>query len=148
MSQIKCSRRITATKTQVFDYMLSPENWPDLLRQDIEVEVKVAPEDLKEGNVYKLNMTRFGFSQPVELNILNCINKSSVTYKQTHGLFSRWVHTQTFEDLEGGETLVTDIVEYQLPLGLLGYLLDDLLIRQDMKNILERRLDTVVSHFS
>ena len=148
MSQIKCSRRVTATKSQVFDYMLAPNNWPDLLRQDIEVEIQVAPEELKTGNIYKLNMARYGFSQPVELAVLSCQNKSSVTYKQTHGLFTKWLHTQTFEDLEGGETLVTDVVEYQLPLGLLGYLLDDLLIREDMKKILDHRLDVVVSHFA
>ncbi|MCB0356000.1 MAG: hypothetical protein KDD40_03280 [Bdellovibrionales bacterium] len=148
MSQIKCSRPISASKQQVFDYMLNPKNWPDLMHHDIEVELIVAPEVLQVGNIYKLNMSRYGFSQPVELTILSCQSNSTVTYKQTHGLFRKWNHTQNFEDLEGGETLVTDIVEYSLPMGVLGHLLDDLLIREDMKRILEHRLDVVVSHFS
>lgn len=148
MSQLKCSHRIVAPKTQVFEYMLSPQSWSDLLRQHIEVEMKVAPQEVKAGNIYKMTMTRFGLAQPVELKILNFQKNITVTYKQTHGLFSKWVHTQNFEELEGNETLVTDIVEYQLPLGLIGHLLDDLIVRQDMKRILEDRLHQVASHFS
>ncbi|MCB9026306.1 MAG: hypothetical protein H6625_08320 [Bdellovibrionaceae bacterium] len=148
MSQFKCSRRIMAPKSQVFEYMLSPQSWPDLLRQHIQVEMQVVPQELRSGNIYKMTMSRFGLAQPVELKILNYIKNTSVTYKQTHGLFSKWIHTQNFEDVEGSETLVTDIVEYQLPLGLIGHLLDDLLVRQDMKNILEDRLNLVASHFS
>jgi len=148
MSQIKCSRKIFAPKSQVFEYMLNPQSWPDLLRQHIQVEVQVAPQEVKAGNVYKMTMTRFGFAQPVELVVLSCQKNSSVTYKQSQGLFTKWIHTQTFEELEGSETLVTDIVEYQLPMGLIGYLLDDLLVRQDMKVILEDRLNQVAAHFT
>lgn len=148
MSQIKCSRRISAPKNQVFEYMLNPKHWGNLLRQHIDVELQVASEELKVGNVYKMTMTRMGLSQPVELEILNIQKNTTVTYKQSQGLFAKWIHTQNFEDVEGSETLVTDIVEYQLPLGLLGHIADDVWVRQDMKRILEDRLYGVALHFS
>jgi hypothetical protein len=53
-----------------------------------------------------------------------------------------------FEEHGENETLVTDLVDYQIPLGLLGYLADDLLIKGDMRRLLSARLEKAKEHFS
>lgn len=148
MSQIKCNIIVPASRSSVFEYMMEPKHWIGMLSKDIEVDIQVAPKEMQVGNVYKMTMTRYGLTQPVEIAIQDFQKSSVVTYKQNLGLFSRWIHTQKFEDVENGQTLVTDIVEYQLPFGVLGHLLDDLLVRQDMKSVLTHRLEKVVRHFS
>ncbi len=146
MSQIKCNITVQAKRVQVFEYMMNPENWPVMLQNDIDVELRVVPKEMDVGNIYKMTMSRFGFSQPVEILIQDFQKNLSVTYKQINGLFSKWIHTQKFEDVEGG-TLVTDVVEYQLPFGLFGHLVDDVFVRHDMKSVLEHRLENMYSHF-
>ncbi len=147
MSQIKCSRLLKASRQSVFEYMMLPDNWVSMLSYDINVDLNVVPETMESGNIYKMNMTRFGLSQPVEIVILEYQKNTSVTYKQVHGLFAKWIHTQSFEDTNDGCTQLTDIVEYKLPFGVLGHLLDDLLIRENMKSILQNRLQKAARAF-
>jgi hypothetical protein len=40
---------------------------------------------------------------------------------QVEGLFAAWTHTMKFDERGDRETLVTDLVDYQVPLGLLGF---------------------------
>ena len=48
-----------------------------------------------------------------------------------------------FEDHGEGYTLVTDLVDYTLPFGILGNLSDDLFVKSDMTRILRSRLERV-----
>jgi hypothetical protein len=53
-----------------------------------------------------------------------------------------------FEEHGPTQTLVTDIVEYEIPFGILGKLADDFFIRHDLKNILEHRLNRGILRFN
>jgi ligand-binding SRPBCC domain-containing protein len=72
---------------------------------------------------------------------------SRLTYRQIEGIFTAWTHTMKFEEHGESETLVTDLVDYQVPLGLFGFLADDLLIKGDMRRVLAARLQKAKEHF-
>ena len=59
--------------------------------------------------------------------------------EQQRGPFRRWWHEHTFATLADGQTRMTDVVEFQSPFGLLGYLADGLVLRRYMPHLLRQR---------
>ncbi len=57
---------------------------------------------------------------------------------QLKGPYARWHHTHTFESLGGG-TLVTDRVEYRVPLGYLGQMTCGFFVKKDIEKIFDHR---------
>jgi ligand-binding SRPBCC domain-containing protein len=60
------------------------------------------------------------------------------TDMQERGPYSLWQHTHTFEAVPGGVRM-TDVVEYALPLGVLGVIMHSLIIENKLKEIFKFR---------
>ncbi len=58
--------------------------------------------------------------------------------EQVAGPYRRWLHEHTFEAVDGG-TLVRDLVDYELPLGPLGYLAHAALVARQLRDIFDYR---------
>lgn len=58
--------------------------------------------------------------------------------QQARGPFREWWHEHTFI-MQGGSTLMTDVVRYSAPAGPLGRLIDGLFLRSYMQRLLELR---------
>lgn len=101
---------------------------------------------LEKGCEFLFLMSRYGIEQPVRFKVEKLVTGISLTYSQVSGVFLSWRHTVKLEEQEGG-TLVTDIVEYELPFGIFGKLVDDFMVRLDVKKMLEHRMKNVVEHF-
>ena len=147
MAHIQLSELIEAPRSEVFEYLTTPSNQPFLLEPAIHVEALSPDLQMKRGDELHFNMTRFGLSQSIRFRIEDVLPGSRLTYRQTEGVFATWTHTMKFEEHNEKTTLVTDLVDYQLPLGLLGFLADDLLIKRDMSRILQQRLIKAREHF-
>jgi uncharacterized protein len=61
---------------------------------------------------------------------------------QLKGPYSLWHHTHSFEPLGSG-TLMTDIVRYKLPAGLVGRLVAQAWVDSDVEKIFAYRRETV-----
>lgn len=59
--------------------------------------------------------------------------------EQQRGPFRRWRHEHTFTPLANGQTRMIDIVQFQSPFGLLGYLADSLVLGHYMPHLLQQR---------
>lgn len=148
MAHLQISAIIPAQRSAVFDLLCSPERLGQLLIDNIQVELTLGAETLARGSEYRFVMTRYGLSQPVLLRVEEVWKNSRMTYRQMEGLFADWIHTMKFEDHGDDQTLVTDYVDYRLPLGLLGYLADDLLVRGDVERFLNARLNRARDYFA
>lgn len=132
---------------EVFDYLTDVNQLPFLLQPHIEVQVVTPEVPLKRGNEVHMMMTRFGLSQSIRFQIEDVLRGSRLSYRQSEGVFASWVHTMKFDEHGENSTLVTDIVDYQLPMGLFGHLADDLLLKGDMTRVLGQRLLKTKEHF-
>ena len=65
---------------------------------------------------------------------------------QLSGPYRLWRHTHTFEDVPGG-TRMSDEVEYELPLGLLGDLAHTLFVRRRVEAIFDHRRKVIGARF-
>ncbi len=66
---------------------------------------------------------------------------------QLRGPYRRWEHEHTFESVESG-TMVRDEVEYEVPFGALGDLVNRLVIRGDLERIFRHRSRVVDAVFA
>ena len=62
--------------------------------------------------------------------------------KQLRGPYAIWEHTHHFEEVAGGVKM-TDEVKYALPLGWLGIMAHDVLVRKKLKQIFDFRAITL-----
>lgn len=141
MAHIQCSRLLPAPRSQVFDLLSEPIHLTDLLKDTIDVQAKFSFDNpVRKGAEFSFIMTRFGLSQPVTFRVEDYVKGSRLTYKQSEGLMYNWYHTMKFEDFGDKQTLVTDLVEFELPFGVFGHIANDLFVKSDLKNVLEKRL--------
>jgi ligand-binding SRPBCC domain-containing protein len=57
---------------------------------------------------------------------------------QTRGPYRSWRHVHTFEETAGGTRIIDD-VDYELPLGLLGWLAHAMFVRRTLERIFDYR---------
>jgi ligand-binding SRPBCC domain-containing protein len=148
MAHIQLSEVISAPRFEVFDFITNPAHLPELLSPLVTVEVLTPAIDYRRGAEAHFQMTRYGLTQTVRFRIEDVLRGSRLTYRQTEGLFSAWSHTIKCEEHGERHTLLTDIVDYNLPMGLLGNLTDDLWLKSDMRKLLEQRLLKAKEHFA
>lgn len=65
---------------------------------------------------------------------------------QIRGPYAFWHHTHTFEQTDQG-TIMTDIVQYILPFGILGRLVHAFTVEGQLKNIFEYRARKIEEYF-
>ncbi len=147
MAHLQISQIIPATRLDAFAYLTNPQMLPELLEPHIQVEVLSPEVSVQRGHEFHFMMTRLGLTQSVRLRIEDCLRGSRFTYRQVEGLFLTWTHSIRFEEHGERMTVVSDIVDYTLPMGVLGSLADDLIVKRDMTRLLESRLQKAKQHF-
>lgn len=147
MAHLQISQLISASRMEVFDYLTDPNNMPELLKPSLDVKVVTPEVALKRGNEVHFMMSRFGLSQSIRFRIEDILRGSRLSYRQSEGVFASWSHTIKFEEHGETGTLVTDLVDYQVPMGLFGHLADDLILKNDMSRLLAHRLQKAKDHF-
>jgi ligand-binding SRPBCC domain-containing protein len=89
----------------------------------------------------------FGIQMKWKTEIVNVAEGRYFTDKQIKGPYTAWEHTHYFEERSGG-VLMTDIVHYQLPFGVIGLLLHHLLIRSRIESIFSYRTSRLKTLFA
>ena len=147
MSSLRCQKVIEAPLMDVFRYITNPDTLSHQLNGHIEIKWQNPGIEMQPGAEFLYVMGRFGVEQPIRYRVDKFIPGSILSYQQLEGFLNTWFHTVKFEEVEKG-TLVTDLVEYEVPFGLLGRVVDDFWWREDLKKILLGRLENIQSHFS
>jgi ligand-binding SRPBCC domain-containing protein len=67
---------------------------------------------------------------------------------QIRGPYALWHHTHEFVALADGSTEMTDVVRYRVPFGVLGLVMDKLLVNRDVRAIFDFRRSEIEKIFS
>jgi ligand-binding SRPBCC domain-containing protein len=148
MAHLQISQLISAPRLEVFDFLTDPNNLSFLLKPTVNVQVVSPDVAIKRGNEVHFTMSRYGLSQSIRFRIEDVLRGSRLSYRQSEGVFASWSHTIKFDEHGENGTLVTDLVDYQVPMGLIGHLLDDLVLKRDMNRLLLQRLIRADQHIS
>jgi ligand-binding SRPBCC domain-containing protein len=128
----------------VFKQLTDPALVESQLKGKVAVKWQNPGIDMRVESEFSYLMERFGVEQQLRFKVDRLVLGNSITYSQVEGPFRSWSHTLKFEDHGPDGTLVTDLIDYEMPFGLLGRLLDDLWWRQDLLQILKRRVTAIV----
>jgi ligand-binding SRPBCC domain-containing protein len=140
MAHLQISQIIPAPRMDVYNYLTDPNQLPFLLSPTVDVQVLTPEIQLRRGNEFHFMMTRFGFTQSVRFQVDDVLAGTRLVYRQAEGLFASWTHAMKFEEHDKESTRVVDLIDYELPFGLLGFLVDDVVIKSDLTKLLRARL--------
>jgi uncharacterized protein YbjT (DUF2867 family)/ligand-binding SRPBCC domain-containing protein len=79
----------------------------------------------------------FGLSWRMTSGLTGFVRPAKFVDEQLRGPFARWRHEHRFED-QGDSTLITDRIDYEVPLGPLGRVADSLFLRGYLTRLMER----------
>jgi ligand-binding SRPBCC domain-containing protein len=147
MGHVQVSRLIPASAGDVYRYITDLSNLPQWLDPSLEVEFPSNPPILRPMSEFELKFTRFGHEILARFRVDELKVREKFSYRQMSGFFKAWVHTQLLSVHDAKTTLLTDVVDFTLPYGVIGSLVDDLIGRSDVEKLLKHRLLKVEERF-
>jgi ligand-binding SRPBCC domain-containing protein len=139
MGHVQVSRLIQAPALALFDFLAQPENATASVASVLRIEFAAAPKSFEPGTEFEAAITRYSLTTRTVFRIEEMAPPHRVSYRQIAGLLRSWEHTQIIEKHDGDSALLTDVVDFRLPFGILGSLFDDLFFRGDVIRALRSR---------
>jgi len=111
----------------VFTYFARPEHISDQIKTDV-VGMQVVPMDIKEGmgvgTTFRIIGDFSGKRLEWDCETTEFIKNEKISAKQIEGPFKKWQITNEFKALGDNLTRITMSVDYVMPFGPLGAILD------------------------
>jgi len=139
--QLHKTQKIPASIDQIWDFISSPANLKKITPEymGFNITSKLLSEKMYPGMIisYKVSPV-FGIKMTWVTEITQVKEKEYFVDEQRVGPYSMWHHEHKIEPIEGG-VLMTDIVSYKPPLGILGSIANSILIKKQLKEIFDFR---------
>ncbi len=131
----------------VWQFFSNAENLERLTPKFLNFKILTpCPIEMGKGAKIDYRIKLFGVPMNWRTEILAYEPKHMFIDNQMSGPYARWHHTHTFEAADGG-TMMTDDVEYRVPLGPLGSIAHGLFVRRTLGQIFTYRRDAVTEIF-
>ncbi len=148
MAVLEFSTEINATQKELFDFHTNFKNVAIVTPPVFEVRFVMIPDSMAEGSEMTVEIKQFGFWIPWDVKVKELIpNSLLVDYQSGRGPFKSWKHKHLFT-IRNSRTVLTDRIEYQLPFGILGLLVDIILMRFIQKMVFAYRHKKTKEYFS
>lgn len=147
--QLRTIQKIPSNVSEVWDFISSPANLkritPDHMGFDI--ITPELPEKMYPGMIIAYKVSPFlGLKMTWVTEITHIREKAYFVDEQRVGPYSIWHHEHQIKSIDGG-VLMTDIVSYKPPMGILGSIANELFIRKQLKTIFDFREKALVDIF-
>ncbi|MGB0915990.1 MAG: SRPBCC family protein [Flavobacteriales bacterium] len=133
---------------EAWRFFSAPENLNEITPPEMKFEIltkdipKVYAGQIIQYNVSPFPLIKMGWVT----EITQVQEKKLFIDEQRFGPYTFWHHQHIFEEQEGG-VLMTDILHYKVPLGIVGKMMDYLVINKKVNAIFEYRTKTLVNKF-
>jgi ligand-binding SRPBCC domain-containing protein len=139
--QLHKTQKIPATINEVWDFISSPANLKKITPEymGFNITSKLLSEKMYPGMIisYKVSPV-LGIKMTWVTEITQVKEKEYFVDEQRVGPYSMWHHEHKIEPIDGG-VLMTDIVSYKPPFGILGSIANSILIKKQLKEIFDYR---------
>ncbi len=127
LTLVRKSIDIKTPVDSVFTYFARPEHVSDQIKND-SVGMTVIPMDIKEGmgvgTTFRIIGDFSGKRLEWDCETTEFIRNEKIVAKQIEGPFKNWAITNEFKSLGDNLTRITMSVEYEMPFGPLGAIMD------------------------
>ncbi|MDB3905566.1 SRPBCC family protein [Crocinitomicaceae bacterium] len=144
MYQLKRTQFIKTDLKTAWDFFSSPGNLkkitPDYMGFDVKTEL---PEKMYEGLMIEYTVKPLlGIPMNWITEIKTVKELEFFVDEQRKGPYKIWHHEHHFKEVDGGVEM-TDIVSYELPLGLVGRIMHPFLVQKKLEEIFDFRFKAV-----
>ena len=144
MYQLKKTQFIKTDLKTAWDFFSSPGNLkkitPDYMGFDVKTEL---PEKMYEGLMIEYTVKPLlGIPMNWITEIKTVKELEFFVDEQRKGPYKIWHHEHHFKEVDGGVEM-TDIVSYELPLGILGRIMHPFLVQKKLEEIFDFRFKAV-----
>lgn len=141
MHQFRTEQFLPIDITKAWAFFSSPQNLSVITppEMDFNILTKLNGENIYEG--MKIDYTvkpLFGIKVNWQTEIINVMFQSYFTDRQIIGPYKVWEHTHSFMEKENG-VLMSDVVNYKLPFGFLGRIVERVVVRRKINAIFNYR---------
>lgn len=146
--QFTTNQKIPASIDDVWDFISSPENLKIITPSYMGFEITNQIQNKMYAGMiisYKVSPL-LGIKMNWLTEITHVEDKKYFVDEQRVGPYKLWHHQHRLEQIEDG-ILMTDIVTYQPPFGILGSILNTFMIKNKLKEIFDFRYKAVEKHF-
>ena len=148
--QLKKTQLLNTDIDTIWDFASSPKNLkeitPDYMLFDITSEG--LPEKMYPGMIITYEVSPLlNIKMKWVTEITQVVEKKFFIDEQRIGPYSLWHHQHFFEEKDEG-VLMTDIVTYKPPFGLLGDIANSLFIEKQLEEIFQYRWDAMDKKFN
>ncbi len=147
--QFTSEQKIPATLDEVWDFIATPRNLKDITPDymGFEVTSKLQTEKMYPGMIISYKVSPLmGIKMTWVTEITQVKDRSYFVDEQRIGPYAMWHHEHQIAAIDGG-VLMSDIVSYQPPFGVLGAIANTLMIRNKLKEIFDYRTVAVEKKF-
>jgi len=137
MKTLMKKTQINCEVEKLFDFHMDSNNIKKITPQNIKVELLNDDGSSYVGKIVKIKTTKFFIPTYWEVRIEKLQKPNILIDIALKSPFKYWRHQHIFNKKENGCELV-DIIDYELPFGVLGRLIEPLLTR-DIKHMFEYR---------
>ena len=147
---LKRVQNIPTTLDKAWDFFSSPYNLSRITPSELRFNIISR---YQSGQVYAGQLIEYklspipGFRVYWMTEITHVVSGHYFVDEQRRGPYKLWHHQHHFREMEGSIEM-TDIVHYQLPLGILGALAHGLFVGRQLENIFDYRRKKIEEIFS
>jgi len=146
--RLNATQLIPRPRDEVFAFFERPENLRRLTPASMRFEFLTHDHQMRAGLEIEYRLRPlFGVPVTWRTRITAYDPPNSFHDVQLRGPYSRWDHTHLFEAVDGG-TLMTDVVEYTVPFGPLGDVVNAIVVRDEIERIFRFRAEAIRTVFA
>ncbi|MDG1189172.1 MAG: SRPBCC family protein [Flavobacteriales bacterium] len=134
----------------IWDFASSPKNLKEITPDHMlfDITSKNLPEKMYPGMIITYKVSPFlNIKMNWVTEITQVKDKHFFVDEQRMGPYSMWHHQHFFEEQDGG-VMMTDIVSYIPPFGILGVLANSILIKRQLESIFDYRFKVMDKKFN
>jgi ligand-binding SRPBCC domain-containing protein len=137
------------TIDEIWDFISSPENLEKICPKDIDFKITSVeiPKKIYPGQIISYSIKPFPwFKTTWVTEITHVVWGRYFVDEQRRGPYKLWHHQHHLKEVTGGVEM-TDLIHYEIPLGIFGRLLHHFIIKQQLQDIFDYRRRVLCSRF-
>lgn len=147
MARFETEVELPAPAATLFEFFLRPSNVQKIAPPELGLAFVEAPELVTVGTRLKFKVQSWGQVQSMEHEIITLDAPTLIHERQVRGLFKRWEHWHEFRQTGNG-TIVRDVIEFDRPGGVIGLLVTESKILDQLEEGFEHRHDKLRGLFA
>jgi ligand-binding SRPBCC domain-containing protein len=147
-STFECEQWVPSNIKDVFIFFAEAKNLESITPPHLNFKIiEMSTENITKGTLIDYKIRLYGAPMEWKTHIREFKENEMFIDEQLKGPYTKWLHTHTFQEKDGG-TLIIDHILYKIPFGSLGNLILGNFIRKDIQAIFNYRKNFIKEYFS